>query len=60
MSWLIVILYSFSLLLLFFFSMGQLHLTWHYLQRLRRPAATPPALPEAALPMVTIQLPIYN
>ncbi len=60
MSWLIVILYCLCLLLLFFFSMGQLHLTWHYLRRLRRRQNIPAALPQEALPLVTIQLPIYN
>lgn len=60
MSWLIVTLYCFSLLLLFLFSLGQLHLTWYYLRRLRRKPAVPPALSPDALPVVTIQLPLYN
>ena len=60
MSWLIVVLYSFSLLLLFLFSLGQLHLTWFYLRRLRRPSGALPALSAEELPVVTIQLPLYN
>ncbi|WP_224999613.1 cellulose synthase family protein [Cesiribacter sp. SM1] len=59
MSWLIAILYCSSLLFLFLFSLGQLHLTWHYLRSLRKKQAVPLALPEE-LPVVTVQLPIYN
>ena len=60
MSWLIVILYSLSLFLLFLFSLGQLHLTWYYLRRISKPSPVPAALPAHALPLVTIQLPLYN
>ncbi|EMR00690.1 glycosyltransferase [Cesiribacter andamanensis] len=60
MSWVIVVLYSLSLLFLFLFSLGQLHLAWHYLRRLRRPLPEPAPLPEEQLPLVTIQLPLYN
>jgi cellulose synthase/poly-beta-1,6-N-acetylglucosamine synthase-like glycosyltransferase len=60
MSWLIIILYSLSLLLLFLFSLGQLHLTWHYLRRLRQPNPLPAPLNQTELPLVTIQLPLYN
>ncbi|AHM62136.1 family 2 glycosyl transferase [Flammeovirgaceae bacterium 311] len=59
MSWLIAILYCSSLLFLFLFSLGQLHLTWHYLRRLRKGVDRPYTLPDE-LPVVTIQLPIYN
>lgn len=54
----ITILYTLSLLYLFLFSMGQLHLTLIYLKRAKN------AKPEPSVtdfePFVTIQLPIYN
>jgi cellulose synthase/poly-beta-1,6-N-acetylglucosamine synthase-like glycosyltransferase len=59
MSWLVAILYCSSLIFLFLFSLGQLHLTWHYLRSLRKNKAVPHALPNE-LPVVTVQLPIYN
>jgi cellulose synthase/poly-beta-1,6-N-acetylglucosamine synthase-like glycosyltransferase len=52
------ILYSLSLLYIFLFSIGQLHLTWIYLKaKKRKPSITPESI---NLPTVTIQLPIYN
>jgi cellulose synthase/poly-beta-1,6-N-acetylglucosamine synthase-like glycosyltransferase len=59
MAILITILYSFSLLYIFLFSVGQLHLTWLYLRNKRKikEIATPS---ETFQPNVTIQLPIYN
>lgn len=58
MSWVIVILYSASLVYVFLFSIGQLHLTWHYLRSKK-------GIPEDCgriedWPLITIQLPIYN
>ncbi|MEK6476409.1 cellulose synthase family protein [Catalinimonas sp. 4WD22] len=59
MEILIAIGYLLCLLFIFLFSLGQLHLTWHYLRRLKeKKAAIPLDLEE--WPAVTIQLPIYN
>lgn len=58
MEIIIVIGYVFALLFIFMFSMGQLHLTWHYLKSLREPAQIPKQITD--WPRVTIQLPIYN
>ncbi len=59
MSILIAIGYLLCLLFIFLFSLGQLHLTWHYLRGLKEKKVTP-AMPLAHWPAVTIQLPIYN
>jgi cellulose synthase/poly-beta-1,6-N-acetylglucosamine synthase-like glycosyltransferase len=53
----IIILYSFCLLYIFLFSIGQLHLTWIYT---RKRKITQITLPTNYFPNVTIQLPIYN
>ncbi len=54
----ITILYSLSLLYIFLFSIGQLHLTWIYLKaKERKPAITPEFI---NFPTVTVQLPVYN
>lgn len=58
MELIIVIGYMLSLLFIFLFSLGQLHLTWHYLRSLRSPPPPPREIVE--WPMVTVQLPIYN
>lgn len=62
MEVLIVVLYALSLLFLFLFSLGQLHLSWLYRKSLKK--STPlgvevvPAL--FPYPKVTVQLPLYN
>lgn len=58
MSILIAIGYLLCLLFIFLFSLGQLHLTWHYLRRLKekKGSVTQPDV----WPTVTIQLPVYN
>jgi cellulose synthase/poly-beta-1,6-N-acetylglucosamine synthase-like glycosyltransferase len=58
--WVVLFLYCFSLLILFLFSMGQLHLTWHYLKRLRKQQHENKAPILTELPAVTVQLPLYN
>jgi cellulose synthase/poly-beta-1,6-N-acetylglucosamine synthase-like glycosyltransferase len=58
MQLIITILYSLSLLYIFLFSMGQLHLTWIYLKARKNVVAEMVEL--TSLPMVTVQLPIYN
>lgn len=57
MEWIIVILYTLSLLYLFLFSLGQLHLTRIY-RRSRQERKTPHT--SGFEPPVTIQLPVYN
>lgn len=57
-EWIIAISYSFSLLYLFLFSLGQLHLTFIYRKKEKKSRPSPPAL--SFTPRVTIQLPIYN
>ncbi len=54
----ITILYSISLLYIFLFSLGQLHLTWIYIQRKKEVNFTLERLPD--FPNVTVQLPVYN
>ncbi len=58
-EWIVTVIYSLSLLYIFLFSLGQLHLTWVYLKDKR---SKKQALPfsESFTPKVTIQLPIYN
>ena len=57
MEWIITILYTLSLLYLFLFSIGQLHLTMIYRRQRGKEAGTPV---NGFQPSVTIQLPIYN
>ncbi len=54
----ITLLYSLSLLYIFLFSMGQLHLTWIYLKSRKSDPLTKPVFTH--IPFVTVQLPIYN
>lgn len=58
MEWIIISLYTISLLYIFLFSLGQLHLTYLYLKSKQKKVA--PAPVPLQLPIVTIQLPIYN
>ena len=57
MEWIITIIYILSLLYLFIFSLGQLHLTYIYLKKRTYP---PPPSQHDFEPYVTIQLPVYN
>ncbi len=57
MEIIITIFYLISLSYLFAFSIGQLHLTWHYLQSKKKKQ---PDFFLRDFPTVTIQLPIYN
>ena len=59
MAILITILYSFSLLYIFLFSVGQLHLTWLYLKNKKKIKEIATSS-KTFQPNVTIQLPIYN
>ena len=58
MEIIIVIGYVLSLLFIFMFSLGQLHLTWHYLRSLKEKKL--PVSEPVVWPHVTVQLPIYN
>ena len=58
MELIIVIGYVFCLLFIFMFSLGQLHLTWHYLKSLKERSPSPAS--PANWPIVTVQLPVYN
>lgn len=58
MEWIIAIVYLLSLLYLFVFSLGQLHLTYIYRKKRRQTTPVTAALPFE--PAVTIQLPVYN
>jgi hypothetical protein len=59
MEILIIILYILSLLYIFLFSMGQLHLTWIYSRNKNNRKKELP-LHVYFEPLVTIQLPVYN
>ena len=54
----VIFFYSISLLYIFLFSLGQLHLSWIYLKKGKKPKVLPELSTD--LPYVTIQLPIYN
>ncbi|MTI22259.1 glycosyltransferase [Fulvivirga sp. RKSG066] len=58
MELVVIILYCVSLLFIFLFSLGQLHLTWHYLKAKKDQSSQQPSIDE--LPHVTVQLPVYN
>lgn len=59
MEWLVVVVYSLSLLYIFLFSLGQLHLTWVYLKSKDKKEAAP-SFDVAFVPHVTVQLPVFN
>ncbi|RUA37408.1 MAG: histidine kinase, partial [Bacteroidetes bacterium] len=61
-EWLIILLYGLSLLFIFFFSLGQLHLTFHYLKAKKKQKKSVVQTPEmkSDFPKVCVQLPIFN
>ncbi|ELR69757.1 Glycosyltransferase [Fulvivirga imtechensis AK7] len=59
MEYIVIILYCLALLLIFLFSLGQLHLTWHYLKTKKQKDQVP-ATELKDLPNVTVQLPLFN
>lgn len=59
MAILITILYSISLLYIFLFSLGQLHLTWLYVRR-KNDKSDLSGSAQVFSPKVTIQLPVFN
>lgn len=58
MEWIVVSAYAGALFFIFLFSMGQLHLTWHYLKGKKEISTPSPIIDK--YPLVTIQLPVYN
>ncbi len=58
MEWFVILTYSIALLFICVFSIGQLHLTWHYLKRQQPKAKELES--DDFLPQITVQLPIYN
>ncbi len=58
MEWIVVGAYAGALFFIFVFSLGQLHLTWHYSRS--RKKNTPAPQHHGDLPRVTVQLPIFN
>jgi len=59
MEYIITFLYTAALLYIFLFSLGQLHLTWHYRKR-KNVSSEHPKLDLSDAPRVTVQLPIFN
>ncbi len=61
-AYLIIIIYSVSLLLIFFYSLAQLNLLVNYLSQKRQNQTAPKynLLDPKEIPFVTIQLPVYN
>ncbi len=62
LNYIVIVLYCGSLFFIFLFSMGQLHLAWHYLKSKKNKKGSAKAEVPAmeSWPMVTVQLPIYN
>ncbi len=58
MELVVIILYCIALLLIFIFSLGQLHLTWHYLKDKKEVQSK--VKPLTDYPIVTVQLPVFN
>ena len=61
-AYIIIAIYSISLLLIFFYSLAQLNLLVNYLGQKRRNQSAPKynLLDPKEIPYVTIQLPVYN
>ena len=60
MEYIVVIFYCIALLFIFLFSLGQLHLTWHYLKAKKDKPKVDYITEANDLPLVTVQLPVYN
>jgi cellulose synthase/poly-beta-1,6-N-acetylglucosamine synthase-like glycosyltransferase len=58
MELVVIIMYCIALLLIFIFSLGQLHLTWHYLKAKKENKVDVASMEN--YPVVTIQLPVFN
>ncbi len=62
LEWVCIIIYSASLVMILFYSLSQLNLLLNYLkaQKKSKNLSSPVALISDQLPVVTIQLPVYN
>ena len=58
MEWIIAIAYAGALFFILLFSMGQLHLTWHYLKGKKTENRDTPSFNN--YPHISVQLPIFN
>lgn len=56
----ILIIYTFALLLVFLYSLAQLHLLLNYLKAKKEKSISNLIFSKAELPIITVQLPIYN
>ena len=59
-EWILVAGYALALLMINVFSLGQFHLTLHYLRNNGKKTTELPDDPQESLPFVTVQLPVYN
>ncbi len=62
-EWIIIAVYGISLLFIFLFSFGQLHLTWHYLRakkQQKRKVEVISHVIQENWPKVCVQLPVFN
>lgn len=59
-EWILVAGYAFALLMINIFSLGQFHLTLHYLRNGNKKPAEPANDSAEEFPFVTVQLPVYN
>ncbi|MDP5060591.1 MAG: glycosyl transferase family 2, partial [Maribacter sp.] len=62
LAYFIIVIYSISLLLIFFYSLAQLNLLINYLSQKRQDQTAPKfnLLDPKEIPFVTIQLPVFN
>lgn len=60
MQYFLIGLYVVALSYIFFFSLGQLHLTWLYLKTKKKFGNSSPTPMLGHFPKVTVQLPVYN
>jgi cellulose synthase/poly-beta-1,6-N-acetylglucosamine synthase-like glycosyltransferase len=58
MEYIVAFIYTLSLLYIFLFSLSQLHLTWYY--RKKKSHNPEQELDHQEVPVVTVQLPVYN
>lgn len=59
MEFVVIFIYVISLLFIFLFSIGQLHLTFHYIKSKKKKNLRQ-QVKQSDLPLITVQLPIYN
>ncbi|MGB3468155.1 MAG: cellulose synthase family protein, partial [Cyclobacteriaceae bacterium] len=59
-EWILVAGYAFALFMINIFSLGQFHLTWHYLKHREKELDDTTDNSSDEKPFVTVQLPVYN